>query len=242
MLASDSSGGGSSTVGAILVGAGESRRMRGQDKVVRELRGQPLVSISLRVFNDSPLIDAIVLVLGPHNIEQGRRIVEDNRLDKVVEVCLGGDRRQDSVRRGLERVSHMEWTVVHDAARPCVTEDLIARGLDEVRQTGAAIAAVPVSDTIKRADHDRTVTETLDRDGLWAVQTPQVFRTELLRQAHDAVSEDATDDASMVERVGASVRIFMGSPDNIKVTAPEDLALAEAILLARASPVAPPTP
>ena len=103
----------------------------------------------------------------------------------------------------------------------------------EARQGGAAVAAVPVRDTIKTAGPDLAVTSTLSRDGLWAVQTPQVFSTDLLSRAHRQVSQDVTDDATMVERIGASVRIFMGSYANIKVTSPEDISVAEAILKAR---------
>jgi 2-C-methyl-D-erythritol 4-phosphate cytidylyltransferase len=126
-----------------------------------------------------------------------------------------------------------EWTVVHDGARPCVDGAMIETGLREARDTGAAVAAVPVKDTIKAVGTGRVVTETLDREGLWLIQTPQVFRTDLLTAAHEEVSEDVTDDASMLERCGHAVKVFMGSYDNVKVTVPEDVSIVEAVLRGR---------
>ena len=222
-----------SSVGAIIVAAGSSQRMGGADKIFVPLLKRPLISYSLQALNDSPLVGAIVLVVSPGNIEPGRRLVGENAWDKVSDICAGGERRQDSVRKGLDRLQDTDWTIVHDGARPCIDADMVSRGLMEARQEGAAVAAVPVRDTIKMAGPDLAVTSTLARDGLWAVQTPQVFSTELLSRAHRQVSQDVTDDASMVERIGASVRIFMGSHANIKVTSPEDIPVAEAILKAR---------
>ena len=221
------------SVAAVIVAAGDSRRMDGVDKVLAPIMGRPLVAYSLQAFDDSPLIGTIVLVMSERNIEEGRRLVEEGGWHKVREVCAGGRRRQDSVRNGLNRVRDTDWTAVHDGARPCVDGDMIARGLEAARQDGSAVAGVPVRDTIKAAGPDLLVDQTFVRDGLWAVQTPQVFRTDLLLQAHRDISEDVTDDASMVERAGRPVRIFMGSHENIKVTTPEDMALAGAILKAR---------
>ena len=145
-------------------------------------------------------------------------------------VVAGGERRQDSVRAGLDDLGETDWTIVHDGARPCVTPDIFETGLAEARKTGAAIAGVPVKDTIKAVDGDANVTGTPDRKTLWAVHTPQVFSTELLRRAHDDVKDDVTDDASMVEQIGGAVRVFIDSHANIKVTTPEDLAIAEALM------------
>ena len=226
-------------VGAIIAAAGDSRRMGEVDKILASLNGRPLIAYSLQVLNDYPDVEAIVLVMSHHNVEEGRRLVRENGWHKVTEVCAGGVRRQDSVRRGIERLPDTEWTLVHDGARPCIDYETVARGLVEARESGAAVAAVPLKDTVKSAGPDRIVTQTLTRDGLWAVQTPQVFKTELLAQAHREVSQDVTDDASMVEIIGATVRIFTGSYDNIKVTSPEDMPIVEAILKARS--VAKPT-
>lgn len=223
-------------VGAIVVAAGGSRRMAGVDKIFAPLRGRPLVSYCLEALHDTPEVDAIVLVLSSRNIEQGQRLVREYGWSKVVEVCQGGERRRDSVAVGLSRLVDFGWIVVHDGARPFVTPGLVSRGLAEARDTGAAVAGVPVSDTIKLADGGRFVKETLRRDGLWAIQTPQVFRRQLLAEAHDTLAGEFTDDAAMVERVGGKVRIYSGSSDNIKVTTPDDLSLAEALLDARGSP------
>ena len=204
------------------------------DKIMSPLQERPLISYSLQAFNDSPQVTSIVLVMSPQKLDVGRRLVAENGWVKVSDVCAGGERRQDSVRLGLERTKDAEWVMVHDGARPCVDAGLIVRGLAEAGETGAAAAAVPVTDTVKSADTDMIVRETVDRRDLWAVQTPQVFRAELLRRAHRHVSEDVTDDASMVERMGLPVKLFMGSYENVKVTTIEDLAVAEVILRSRA--------
>ena len=229
-------------VGAIVIAAGYSRRMDGHDKILLPLMGRPLIAHSMQVVNDCSQVETIVLVMSPPNIERGRRMVEENCWHKVKEVCAGGERRQESVRLGLDRMGDTDWTVVHDGARPCIEEDLIVKGLHEASYSGAAVAAVPVKDTIKATGPDLVVTQTLARDGLWAVQTPQVFKTEILSRAHATISRDATDDASMVEQMGATVRIFMGSYENIKVTTPEDIPIAEAILRARAGKGPGPNP
>ena len=221
-------------VGAIVVAAGESKRMGDADKIFVPLMGQPLIAYSLKALHDSPQIAAIVVVISSHNIERGRQLVEANGWHKVIEVCVGGNLRQDSVRNGLERLADADWIIVHDGARPFIDEDMIARGLVEAANTGAATAAVPVKDTIKSVDSEMFVTHTVERNRLWSAQTPQVFRRQLLAEAHERVTDNVTDDASMVERIGGKVRLFMGSYSNIKVTTPEDLPMAEAILNARA--------
>ena len=217
-------------VGAIVVAAGVSRRMAGVDKIFTQLGGRPLISYCLEALNRAPEVDQIVLVLSSCRVAQGRRLVGDGAWSKVREVCEGGQRRRDSVGKGLERLSGHGWIVVHDGARPFVTPDMVSRGLVEAAETGAAVAGVPVSDTIKSVDGNRLVTETLRRDGLWAVQTPQVFRRRLLAEAHRSLAGDFTDDASMVERMGVGVRVFQGMVRNIKVTTPDDLRIAEALL------------
>lgn len=226
---------------AIVVAAGASRRMNGVDKVFAEVAGRPLLAHSIQVLDDSPEVNDIVLVLAPGSINHARRLVADRGWHKVREVCQGGERRQDSVRNGLERVSDAEWVMIHDGARPCLDRDMLLRGLKAANETGAAIAAVPVKDTIKVVSEDNNVVDTPARDRLWAVQTPQIFRRTLLTRAHEEVREDVTDDARMVERIGGTVKVFMGSYENIKVTTPGDLAIVEAFLQHRAPSVAGPT-
>ena len=222
-------------VGAIIVAAGASRRMGGVDKIFAPLLGQPLIYYSLKAFHDTPEVTSVVLMLSPDNIDLGRELVDESEWHKVKHVCPGGQRRQDSVRLGLDMLPDSEWIVVHDGGRPLIEATLISRGLEEARDTGSAVAAVPVVDTIKSADHRLLVTKTLKRDELWATQTPQVFERQLLVEAHQRVSEESTDDAAMVERTGNQVRLFMGSYNNIKVTTPEDLRMAEAVLKTRQS-------
>ena len=225
------------TVGAVIVAAGESRRMRGIDKILTPLVGRPLVAHTIEAFNDSPRIGRIVLVLSGDILDRGRRLVEEGGWDKVTDVCAGGERRQDSVRAGLDRLQDVEWVVVHDGARPLVDADIIGRGLDAAAETDAAVAAVPVTDTIKRAGPGCIVVDTPRREELWAAQTPQVFRRSVLAEAHGRVAEDVTDDAAMVEREGGAVKLFMGSYENIKVSTPEDLAAAQVLLESRAAEV-----
>ena len=220
-------------VGVIIVAAGQSRRMVGVNKILAPLLGRPLVAYSVQAFQDSPEVDFIVLVMAPRQVDAGRHLARQYGWDKVVDVCAGGERRQDSVRRGMEALGDTKWTVVHDGARPCIDGDTLARGLAEASKSGAAVAAIPVKDTIKAVGPDMVVTGTPARDELWAVQTPQIFRTGLLEQAHREVAEDVTDDASMVERTGHPVTVFEGAYENIKVTSPDDLTVAEAILRAR---------
>ena len=204
--------------------------MRGVDKIFAPLLGKPMVSYVLSVFDESPSVQRIVLVLSQRNLDRGRRLVESGRWSKVADVCEGGERRQDSVRAGLDRLNDVQWVIVHDGARPLIDADMIERGLEEARITGSAVAAVPVTDTVKTAGPDLLVSGTLPRHTLWAAQTPQVFRRDVLADAHGRVTDDVTDDAAMVERLGGDVKLFLGSHRNIKVTTPEDLAVAETLM------------
>ena len=137
---------------------------------------------------------------------------------------------------GLERLADVQWVVIHDVARPCVDRAMVYRGLEAAQATGAAVAAVPVTDTVKVVEGGVRVAETLDRSRLWAVQTPQVFRRDLLEAAFAQIPDDVTDEATMLERLGHEVHVFPGDYGNLKVTTPQDLALAEAILASRVIP------
>jgi len=216
-------------VGAIIVAAGRGRRMGGVDKVFALLGGKPVLARVIDAFQGCDSIDQIVVVVSRENLEKCRQLVAEPGWSKVIEVCAGGRRRQDSVAAGLSRLSQCQWVVIHDGARPLLTVDLIERGLEAARETGAAVAAVPVTDTIKVAGDDRLVQQTLPRRNLWAVQTPQVFRFDIIAEAYRQAEDEATDDASLVEQLGYKVKLYMGSYDNIKVTTPDDLALAETL-------------
>ncbi len=214
-------------VGAIIVAAGESRRMDGIDKVMALLAGKPVLEWSIEAFQQNPQVDRIVLVNSQKNLEPVQCLVVDHKWTKVAEVCVGGKRRQDSVAAGLKVLGPCEWVIIHDGARPLVTQELINRGLESARETGAAIAAVPVTDTIKLAGDDHIVIETPPRQSLWAIQTPQVFRYSVIKEAYEQALGEVTDDAMLVEQTGHKVKLYEGSYDNIKITMPRDLAIAE---------------
>lgn len=216
--------------GAIIAAGGSSRRMGGADKIMAPVAGKPLLAHVLEVFERCQRVHHVALVLSAANLEEGRRLVSAGRFAKVSSVCLGGARRRDSVAEGLKALEQCEWIVVHDGARPCVTVDLIEQGLDAARQTGAAIAAVQARDTVKLVSASGAVTATVPRAQVRLAQTPQVFRRELLLQAHRRSAGDATDDAALVEALGCEVRVYAGSPENIKVTTREDLLYAEQVL------------
>ena len=220
-------------VGVVVVAAGTSHRMGGIDKVFAPLAGAPLITHSLTAFQEATGVHSIALVLAEAQVKRGEQIVADAKLTKVSAITAGGARRQDSVANGLKSLDRCDIVMVHDGARPLVDLGMISRGLEAVTETGAASAAVPVTDTIKTAGADMVVSDTLDRSGLWSAQTPQVFSAALLADAHRAVADDVTDDAAMVEALGGKVKLFLGSNENIKVTTPEDISLAEAILKAR---------
>jgi len=216
--------------GAIIVAAGKGQRMGGMDKTFAPLGGRPLLAHTVAAFQNCPPIQQIVIVLSPHNLERGQRLGAEEGWSKVVALCPGGERRQDSVAQGLKRLSPCPWVVIHDGARPLVTPELIERGLMAAQETGAAVAATPVTDTIKLVSPQGLIQETPPRHHLWAVQTPQVFNYDIITAAHREAAEEATDDAALVERLGYKVKAFMGSYDNIKITTPEDLFLAQALL------------
>ena len=216
---------------AVLVAAGSGQRMGGVPKAFTPLLGRPLISYSLRALEETPQVDAVVLVLPVAAGKAGRELVGSLGLRKVVEICPGGATRRDSVSSGLRAAPTSTWTLVHDGARPCVTPDLFAKGLEVARAAGAAIAAVPVQDTVKEVGPGGAVLRTLDRSHLYAVQTPQVFATRSLLQAHEEAPPDLLlDDASLFEALGWPVHVYAGDPLNIKVTTQGDLALAEAVL------------
>lgn len=216
-------------VAAIIVAAGESRRMNGIDKVLAPLGGRPVISYVLNAFDGCNLISQIVVVVNEKSLEACQQLITNEKISTPIDVCVGGKRRQDSVAAGLKQLKACDWVVIHDGARPLVTEELIEQGLEAAQETGAAVAAVPVTDTIKVAGEDRIVRETPPRQSLWAVQTPQVFRFDIISKAYQKAKGEATDDASLVEQTGFQVKLYMGSYGNIKITTPQDLLIAEAL-------------
>jgi 2-C-methyl-D-erythritol 4-phosphate cytidylyltransferase len=220
---------------AVIVAAGNSSRMQGHDKLWMELAGRSILARTIDIFDTSPLISDIILVSSSQRITEMSMLCQQERWQKISAVVTGGKRRQDSVRNGLDMLAQVQpdcrWVMIHDAARPLVTHSIIERGLLAAIQHQAVIAAVPVKDTIKEIHNDQII-DTPDRAKLWAIQTPQVFSFPLIQQAHHSplASEDMTDDATLLERLGYAVTIFPGSYTNIKITTEEDLLIAAALL------------
>jgi 2-C-methyl-D-erythritol 4-phosphate cytidylyltransferase len=217
-------------VSAIIVAAGEGQRMGNVDKMFAPINGRPALARVLDTFQRCKKIDQIIVVMNKQNIEACRRLVKAEGWSKVKDIVLGGKRRQDSVVEGLKRVKDAEWIVIHDGARPLVTIDLIEQGLEAAQETGAAAAAVPVIDTIKTVEDNEIVDKTLPRQNLRVIQTPQVFRLNIIQKAYKNASGDVTDDAALVEKAGYKVKLYMGSYANMKITTPDDIAVAEALL------------
>jgi 2-C-methyl-D-erythritol 4-phosphate cytidylyltransferase len=218
-----------SRVWAVVVAAGEGRRFGGP-KQFAALRGRPVLDWSLAAFESNPHVDAVVLVL-VHPGEGGKYAA---RYAKIEAVVRGGERRQDSVACGVAALKGQgdDIVLVHDGARPLVTQELIERVIDAARETGAAVPAVPLEDTVKEAEKGRVV-RTLERGRLFRAQTPQGFALGLLQRAlaqARAEGADATDEAALVERLGLPVALVPGDPRNIKITSPLDLTMAEAFL------------
>jgi 2-C-methyl-D-erythritol 4-phosphate cytidylyltransferase len=197
--------------------------------------GQPLILITLKRFVNAKSVGRVIVVIAEKEMVKCEALIRgDSGLEKLnYTLQPGGSRRQDSVKEGLSRLDEdCEVVVIHDGARPFVSPGLIDRCVDTARSHGAAVAGVPARDTIKIVSKDGIVERTLDRGSIWQIQTPQAFRAELIRAAHELSEREnteATDDAMLVERLGARVVVVEGDPWNIKVTVPADLVLAESL-------------
>lgn len=221
-------------VQAIILNAGSGTRMKAAlPKTLIPFLGQPLFLHAVRRFEDDPDVESLLLICGQGYLETFERAARDAGCRKVKHIIAGGERRSDSVANGLARLdSDTTHVVVHDGARPYFSQEAFAVGLAAVRENPAVILAVPVKPTIKEVD-PRTflVRSTLTRDALWEAQTPQIFQKEVLIRAHaQDKSDNPTDDAVLVERLGLAVRVIPGDYRNIKLTTPEDWPLAEQLL------------
>jgi 2-C-methyl-D-erythritol 4-phosphate cytidylyltransferase len=202
--------------------------MAGINKLFASLRGKPLLAWSVDTCQRYSLIQQIILVLNAEDLARGQRLKKERGWSKVA-LCQGGVRRQDSVKEGLTQIKDCDLVMIHDGARPFLTPDLIEDGLKIVGEIEAAVAAVPVKDTIKLADSEKLIKETLKRDRLWAAQTPQIFSFDVITRAYENLAAEVTDDVTAVEHLGHKVQIYMGDYKNIKVTTTEDLELARII-------------
>src|SRR5689334_20598679 len=221
---------------AIIVAAGSSERM-GFDKLFALVSGQPVIAHTIAAFERTECIAEIILVGRSDSLDELRKLI--GKPTKVKQIVAGGAERSDSVRAGLEHVaSKSDFVAVHDAARPMITPEKIARVFEVARAKGAAALAEPINDTLKRADGDLTVTGSVDRAGVYAMQTPQVFEKKLLQDAYELVAKkkiSLTDEVSAVELVGHRIALVPNHDFNFKITYPRDLPLAEFVLKQRAN-------
>ncbi len=219
---------------AIIPAAGSGSRMNtSRPKQFIDLAGKPILIHSVTAFHSNPEVAVIVVVAPKQYLEETRQMLSTWHLDNKAVVIAGGTRRQDSVKAGLDYLDDSITTVlVHDGARPLVSDELIRRCLEEASLHGAAIAAIPVKDTLKKTDGHNTILATVDRHKLWQAQTPQAAGLQLLKQAFaKGMDLDFTDEASLLEHAGYKVRLVSGSETNIKITRPEDLTLARTLLM-----------
>ncbi|NQT90914.1 MAG: 2-C-methyl-D-erythritol 4-phosphate cytidylyltransferase [Candidatus Omnitrophica bacterium] len=222
-------------VTAIVPSAGIGRRIRSKtDKPFIKVAGKEMILYALKALEDSSAISEVIIAASPKNIERTKALLRRKRFGKITHVVKGGKRRSESVSNCLSKVSQdTDLIFIHDAARPFLNEPLIRSTIKAAARHGASVASVLVKPTIKQAGpKGEFVAKTLDRRSLWEAQTPQVFKKDLLLKAYRKAGKalkDFTDDASIVEAYGGKVRIVAGSYNNIKITTPEDLVIAEAM-------------
>jgi len=197
------------------------------------LKGKPICIHTLEVFEKSSLIDSIIVVAHKEKIKEIEALCHKYALKKIKKVVAGGETRYDSVHNGLGNLDEdTEMVMIHDGARPLVTGEIVEESVKLCEEYEAVIVAVPMKPTIKRVDAQNMVVEqTLDRNKLWEIQTPQVFKKDIICKAHNQAQDNsATDDAFLVEQMGKQVKVLEGNYRNIKITTQEDLVLAEALL------------
>lgn len=221
---------------AIILAAGRGTRMGAKfNKQYLYLKGKPIIAHTLNAFERNQLIDEIILVINQDDIELcEKNILEKYRFRKVTKVINGGPERQISVQNGLSQISSKaEIVLIHDGARPLVTEKIIERCVNGAKEFSAVSAGVPIKDTIKIMKDDCFVDFTPKRENVWITQTPQAFKLKIIKEAHRFAAEKnilGTDDAMLVEEMGREVKMVLGDYENLKITTPEDLITAEAIL------------
>jgi 2-C-methyl-D-erythritol 4-phosphate cytidylyltransferase len=218
---------------AIIVAAGSSRRM-GFDKLFAPLAGKPVIAHSIAAFEQCKQVDEIVIVCREERIKSIEKLVKQEKFTKVTAVVAGGAERHFSVWNGLQAVdSKASYVAIHDGARPLVTPTLIKRCVELAQQKGACSCSAPIPDTVKRASTDQEVTDSVERSGLWAMQTPQVFNSGLILQAYASLmakNEQVTDEVSAVQKMGKKIALLRNDDWNLKITFPRDLEMAEHIL------------
>ena len=207
----------------------------GFDKIFAPLHGKPVLYWSIAGFHDCPDIDEIVVVTRAEKVDEVKKLVASEKLTKVSAVVEGGTERHLSVWNGLRAIAAegSQFVAIHDAARPLVTPKLITACISLAKKNGAACCASPIPDTVKRASHERVVTEDVERQNLWAMQTPQIFSSALIMQAYASVmarNELVTDEVSAIQKIGKRVALLENEDYNFKITFPRDLPLAEQVI------------
>ena len=223
---------------AVIPAAGQGKRMKSElNKQYLSLLNKPILAHTLDVFQDCDLITEIIVVVREDEKDYCRReVIDKYNYNKVSALVKGGQSRQESVYNGLQSIDKADYILIHDGARPLLTNEILCESINQVKKHKAVGVAVPVKDTIKKVDNKGYVEKTPVRDKLWAIQTPQAFEYNLVSEAYSrAIKEDfsGTDTSMLVERLGHKVKLIKGSYENLKITTPEDLINAEAIIKRR---------
>jgi 2-C-methyl-D-erythritol 4-phosphate cytidylyltransferase len=222
-------------VSAVVAAAGEGTRLKSKvPKPLVQIYSRPLLVYSLKTLSRHPAINEIIVVVNSKNSRKIIKEIRQYRISKIKGFVLGGRRRQDSVYNGLrETDSRADLVLIHDAARPFINKSILSAAIKQARESGVVIAGVPLKATVKMVKGKGPrwfVEKTIDRKNLWEIQTPQVFKRNLILEACRKLgNEDVTDDAMLLEGLGRRVGLVLGSYDNIKITTPEDLVIARAI-------------
>lgn len=225
-----------SKISVLIPAAGQGKRMETSVKKPYLMLGnKPILSHTIDRFEQNSVIDEIIVIVDESDFTIcNEHVIAPFRFRKTRELVSGGETRQVSVFNGLRTLSEdVDYVIIHDGVRPFINDDIIFRCLEAASECGASVAAVPVKDTIKVANQNLYINYTPERDLLWQVQTPQVFRKSLIVEAHNKATQDglkASDDATLVEKLGVPVKLVMGSYKNVKLTTPEDLRFAESLL------------
>lgn len=217
----------------IVVSAGKGKRLRSSiSKSFVKIKEKPILYYTLKILTEYPLIKDIILVIKRDDIRRVKRLIATEGFKRIKKVVAGGKTRRLSVEKGLQIIdSDTDFVLIHDAARPFINQKILEKVILEARRFGAAVCGVPLKSTLKRLDNKKFTRETLDRRKIWEIQTPQVFRKDIILAAYRKFKDkNFTDDSSLVERLGLEVKVVKGDYFNIKITTPEDLVFAEAIL------------
>ena len=221
---------------ALIAAAGKGRRMNSRiSKSFIPVSGKPILAYTIDIFEKCKSIDKIYLIVSPEEKEIcHKNVILRYKFSKVQELVDGGDTRQDSIYNGLKALDKdTDIIVIHDGVRPLVEETIIQDSIEEAQKYGAAIAAIPIKDTVKKSDNNFYISKTLNREEIWRAQTPQTFKYDIILPAYHQAYKDkylATDDAAIVEKYGHKVKLIIGPEENIKITTPFDLIVAEVFL------------